>query len=252
MIEYLKTKKGYFYKLKKNGEKKRISQEEYNKKNKTRKNKKMIGGGLFEEDVHKQFEKNNIRFDGKKCLDIGSRDGLNCITLVILGAKEVIGIDIDDSRFNEMERNGKITLEKKNLLEMDNTEKFDIITCFLWNMNISQYNDIMIKIKSLLNEDGIVYIGIFDDLYKFSESGGSVPILLRRNFSNVRILDFESPFQWILEAKNKKLTEDTSDTSHSLMLLVNEYKQIDQQNKRIFERPDNSTQVNRRIRKQNP
>jgi hypothetical protein len=44
MVEYLKTKKGYFYKLKKNGEKKRISQEEYNKKNKTRKNKKFIGG----------------------------------------------------------------------------------------------------------------------------------------------------------------------------------------------------------------
>ena len=49
MVEYLKTKKGYFYKLKKNGEKKRISQEEYIKKNKTRKNKtrknkKMIGG----------------------------------------------------------------------------------------------------------------------------------------------------------------------------------------------------------------
>ena len=43
MVEYLKTKKGYFYKLKKNGEKKRISQEEYNKKNKTKKNKKMIG-----------------------------------------------------------------------------------------------------------------------------------------------------------------------------------------------------------------
>ena len=42
MVEYLKTKKGYFYKLKKNGEKKRISQEEYIKKNKTRKNKKMI------------------------------------------------------------------------------------------------------------------------------------------------------------------------------------------------------------------
>ena len=44
MVEYLKTKKGYFYKLKKNGEKKRISREEFNKKNKTRKNKKMIGG----------------------------------------------------------------------------------------------------------------------------------------------------------------------------------------------------------------
>ena len=44
MVEYLQSKNGYFYKLKKNGEKKRISQEEYNKKNKTRKNKKMIGG----------------------------------------------------------------------------------------------------------------------------------------------------------------------------------------------------------------
>ena len=44
MVEYLKTKMGYFYKLKKNGKKKRISQKEYNKKNKTRKNKKMIGG----------------------------------------------------------------------------------------------------------------------------------------------------------------------------------------------------------------
>jgi hypothetical protein len=49
MVEYLKTKKGYFYKLKKNGEKKRISQEEYNIKSKTRKNKKIIGGGEIKE-----------------------------------------------------------------------------------------------------------------------------------------------------------------------------------------------------------
>jgi len=54
MVEYLKSKKGYFYKLLKNGKKIRISQEEYTKKNKRknkRKNKtkkkiyKMKGGG---------------------------------------------------------------------------------------------------------------------------------------------------------------------------------------------------------------
>jgi hypothetical protein len=50
MVEYLKTKKGYFYKFKKNGKKKRVSQKEYNKKNKTRKNIKMIGGILSELD----------------------------------------------------------------------------------------------------------------------------------------------------------------------------------------------------------
>ena len=45
MVEYVKTKKGYFYKLSKNGEKKRISQEEFSKKQKkTIKNKNMIGG----------------------------------------------------------------------------------------------------------------------------------------------------------------------------------------------------------------
>ena len=58
MVEYLKTKKGYFYKLKKNGEKKRISYEEYNKKNKKIKN--MIGGGeikeIKENDNETEFE----------------------------------------------------------------------------------------------------------------------------------------------------------------------------------------------------
>jgi hypothetical protein len=49
MVKYLKTKKGYLHKLKKNGEKKR-----YNKKlkqGKTRKNKKMIGGGKTQEEI---------------------------------------------------------------------------------------------------------------------------------------------------------------------------------------------------------
>jgi len=51
MIEFIKSKKGYFYKLLKNGEKKRISQDEYNKK---RKNKKMTGGAgepIEEDDI---------------------------------------------------------------------------------------------------------------------------------------------------------------------------------------------------------
>ena len=48
MVKYLKTRKGQFYKLLKNGKKKRISQMEYKKKKKTRKNIKMIGGGFAE------------------------------------------------------------------------------------------------------------------------------------------------------------------------------------------------------------
>ena len=77
MVEYLKTKKGYFYKLKKNGEKKRISQEEYNKKNKTRKNKKMIGGGRTEQEIIEEL-KTKGKYD--EWITLGSNFGLTSDT----------------------------------------------------------------------------------------------------------------------------------------------------------------------------
>jgi len=78
MVEYLKTKKGYFYKLKKNGEKKRISQEEYNKKNKTRKNKTMIGGGRTEQEIIDEL-KTKEKYD--EWISLGSNFGLTSDTL---------------------------------------------------------------------------------------------------------------------------------------------------------------------------
>jgi len=78
MVEYLKTKKGSFYKLKKNGEKKRISREEFNKKNKTRKNKKMIGGGRTEQDIIDELEKEGKWEEWKK---LGGRFGQTSYTL---------------------------------------------------------------------------------------------------------------------------------------------------------------------------
>lgn len=77
MVEYLKSKKGYFYKLKKNGEKKRISQEEYIKKNKTRKNKKMIGGGRTEQEIIEEL-KTKGKYD--KWISLGSKFGLTSDT----------------------------------------------------------------------------------------------------------------------------------------------------------------------------
>ena len=95
MVEYLKTKKGYFYKLKKNGEKKRISQEEYNKKknktrkNKTRKNKKMIGGASLNmlelmmgraDDLQTDTEREQIeQIEQIEQSDIMYKDDLVCI-----------------------------------------------------------------------------------------------------------------------------------------------------------------------------
>jgi hypothetical protein len=76
MVEYVKTKKGYCYKLKNNGEKQRISQEEY-KKNKTRKHKKMIGGAgepIEQSDIMYQDDKVCIlRPDVKKGIIVWSQ-----------------------------------------------------------------------------------------------------------------------------------------------------------------------------------
>ena len=162
---------------------------------------KMIGGSYFEDDIRKQFTDNRINFDGKRCLDIGTRNGLNCITLVEYGAKKVIGIDIDDSQFAKMQVNDKITLIKVDLLDYNDDEKFDIITCFLWNIPLPKYDKIMIKIKSLLKSEGKIYIGFYDNLYKYDKSGGSVPELIRKYFTNFRII---KGLQWIIEASNTR------------------------------------------------
>ena len=167
------------------------------------------GGGRFEEDVYEQLFRSRFDFTNKRCLDIGTRNGLNCIKLVQLGAKSVIGIDIDDSRFDEMFPNENIDLIKINLLDFHDEEKFDVITCFLWNMKIPQYQKIINKIKSLLKPDGTIFIGFHDDLYKFGyvddknimqPNTGSVPELIHNNFENYIILDKNNRFQWIIKA----------------------------------------------------
>ena len=82
MVEYLKTKKGYFYKLKKNGKKKKISREEINKKNKTRKNKKMIGGGRTEQEIIDELHTKK-KYD--EWVSLGSKFGLTSYTLQAKG-----------------------------------------------------------------------------------------------------------------------------------------------------------------------
>ena len=160
----------------------------------------------YADEVYEQLLKNCCNFINKSCLDIGTRNGANCENLVKVGASSVLGIDIDITRFNEMQVNNKITLLKQNLLTMDTSKKFDVITCFLWNMPYLQYNEIMNKIKELLNPNGLVYIGIVDDVYKYDPpSPYSVNIieLLKKHFNNTRVLDINAS-QWIIEAKSKK------------------------------------------------
>jgi 2-polyprenyl-3-methyl-5-hydroxy-6-metoxy-1,4-benzoquinol methylase len=155
---------------------------------------------IYEKDVFIQLQKSNFNFINKKCLDIGTRNGLNCINLINLFANNVIGIDLDGKRFNEINEiklNDKINLIEIDLLNFNDDELFDVITCFLWNMNIPQYQDIINKIKSLLKPDGTIFIGFHDEIYKYGyidnegnkySNTGSVPELLKNHFKEYKLI----------------------------------------------------------------
>lgn len=172
----------------------------------------MIKNPIYEKDVYEQLISSNFDFKDKRCLDIGTRDGLNCLTLINLGADKVIGIDIDNSKFNTLTLLSQIKLIKINLLDYQDTQLFDVITCFLWNMPIQQYQIIMDKIKLLLKANGTIFIGFHDLLYKYGyidpitnkciPETGSVLELIEKNFSCYKIINKNSRFQWIIIAKN--------------------------------------------------
>ena len=56
MSNYIKTPKGYFYKLLKNGIKKRVSYTEYETKN-----NKVVGGGICKEELEKDYMPSKFR-----------------------------------------------------------------------------------------------------------------------------------------------------------------------------------------------
>ena len=147
--------------------------------------------------------------NGKKWLDVGSRNGLNMISLKECGARSVTGIDIDSDRFNEFDKYAEtyptLKLLKQNLYFMDPTKKFGGISVFLWNMPFLEYDKVMIKIKELLLPDGIVLIGIYDNVYKehYPYDECFIYQLFIKHFKSVKKINknerSEDKGQWIIK-----------------------------------------------------
>jgi len=159
---------------------------------------------FYETELNEQL--NSSYFDGFTVLDVGTRNGFNPITMVRKGATHVYGIDPDDSRFEEiapfLERE-KITLIKTTLQEYTPDILFDIITIFLWNIPIAEYDEVAAKMKLLLKPGGRILVGIVDDEYKKYESNVSVERLFKKYFSVVRVIDPDR-YQCILEVSHPR------------------------------------------------
>jgi ribosomal protein L11 methylase PrmA len=114
---------------------------------------------------------------GCRVLDVGTRSGENAIMMLNdIGAKSVTAIDVDDTEF-PFTKHG-VQFEKMSLQEHNTSYKYDIITVFLWNVSINQYNSFIESIKQVLKtHNSTLIIGIYDEDY-IKDKFLSVPNLL--------------------------------------------------------------------------
>ena len=114
-------------------------------------------------------------FKNKTVLDFGCGHGALSIDIGLLGAKSVIGIDLEEKLINFAKKNlkknflfleNKINFEKIDILKTQIKDKYDVIVSkdtFEHTVNLPE---VLKKMYNLLNEGGRIYLG-FGPLYNF-------------------------------------------------------------------------------------
>ena len=111
----------------------------------------------------------------KNVLDFGSGHGSMCIDAIKAGAKKVVGIDIEPYNVNFANINlfknfsiykDKVSFRNVNLLEWEDTEKFDVIFSKDSFEHTFDIDKILHEMKNKLNDGGKIYLG-FGPLYNF-------------------------------------------------------------------------------------
>jgi methylase of polypeptide subunit release factors len=117
---------------------------------------------------------------GRKVLDVGTRSGENAIMMLRdIGAKSVSAIDIHHNEF-PLETHG-VEFKKTSLQDYHPTEKYDVVSVFLWNIPYLELNNFMESVKNVMDlNEGHLIIGINEDFYMYDQVV-SVPNLLYKH-----------------------------------------------------------------------
>jgi ribosomal protein L11 methyltransferase len=104
----------------------------------------------------------NINFEGKTVIDFGTGTAVLAILAEKMGAKDILGIDIDDWSIENSEENAKVNgCNKIRLLKAEtipNVEKVDVI---LANINLNIISENIKAIKAAIKTGGtILFSGI--------------------------------------------------------------------------------------------
>ncbi len=151
-------------------------------------------------DASKYFKNNKVRF-----LDIGSGEG----KALLEGLKrewDVTGIDIVDNRIGEAKAE-RIKFIKGNFLEYEFPGNyFDFIYLDSVLEHVLSPKEYLLKIKSILKTEGIVYIGVPNEDSLFNTIRKFAFYFIGKKNISVKLKPFESPYH-IIGFNKKSLTQ---------------------------------------------
>ncbi len=133
--------------------------------------KQAIGNQNFDDYVLN--ESGILEYDDLKVLDIGCSNGFKTKLLFdkYNNITHITGIDIDNNAINEareiFKENKKYEFELKSIDELDDDLKYDIINLSYVLQHLENPQEILIKLKNVLTDRGIIIIKVPDDSFKF-------------------------------------------------------------------------------------
>jgi SAM-dependent methyltransferase len=106
-----------------------------------------------------------VAFQDKRVLDIGCNSGQYSLFAKARGAREVIGIDLDEHRLYQaqmlaLNEELDVTFRKQNLLETEDLGVFDIVLCFAVLTEIEDFFGAIKALKKLIGGQALTEIGL--------------------------------------------------------------------------------------------
>jgi len=130
-----------------------------------------IGNQKFDEYVLK--ESGILQYNDLKVLDIGCSNGFKTKMLFdkFDNITSITGIDVDEIAINEaklnFKENKKYNFELKSIDNIYNTLTYDIINLSYVLQHLKNPEKVLVKLKNMLTNRGIIIIKVPDDSFKF-------------------------------------------------------------------------------------
>ena len=133
--------------------------------------KQAIGNQNFDEYVLNESE--ILKYKDLRVLDVGCSNGFKTKMLFDKydNIMHITGIDIDSNAINEAKenfaQNKKYKFELKNIDDLDNNLKYDIINLSYVLQHLKNPQKVLKKLRNLLTDRGVIIIKVPDDSFKF-------------------------------------------------------------------------------------